>query len=826
MTNVKRLLPPILAMGVTSTSIPTFAAIEEIVVTARKTEESLQSTPVAVTALNEEMLLNAQVTEIADLKRTAPNLSILPGGTGSSALIFIAIRGAAQVSPGGGADPSVGTYIDGVYYARPTGGNVNMFDVAQAEILRGPQGTLFGRNTTGGALNIKTNDPTGEFEGYVKAGAGNHGSVQYEGVFNLPIQGEELAARISYRSNEHDGYGDYRGYQDPNGFFFAGLPQEAAAVDKDEFARAKLRWAPADQNFVAVLSADWSEFYDTGQRTEVKAVNSTDFATFWLPFIGFDTQNFIQQQRYGDAYWNTDSSTANPDVYNDARMNNPKSTNRNTGVYLDLDFDLGDYQLKSLTAYRETNSVGTVDLDGLPVNVLTFSSRWDQEQISQEFQLNGSWGDKLNWITGLYYFDENSLDFAVSRFAGDVALIDLGAGDQIGVPLELVQNPFIPAPPPFNQIHGASTNDANFNSTSFGAYVQANYEFTDRLRGTLGVRYTKDTRKVVISGESLETGQIGAVPPGNCKDPPEARDNPDVCARTEKADFEYPAWVLSLDYRMTDNLFLYAKTSGASMAGGWNFRNTGAPSFQPENVRDIELGFKSDMLDGNLRFNGAFFYARSDDMQRTVNTFDAANNTTTQYIINAGKADFYGAELELTLVPWDGMTIDANLALLESEYKEFDDIGVIADPDNPGQTINVTIDRSNENLPQAPEMTWSIGATQMIETGLGELSLHADYSWVDKTWFEDFTVNKQADPATQASQAEQKKWYDLPSYGLLNAVAKLRTDDGKWEFSVWGRNLADEEYYTGVANFWVGVGTVNHYYGNPRTYGASVQYSW
>ena len=404
--------------------------------------------------------------------------------------------------------------------------------------------------------------------------------------------------------------------------------------------------------------------------------------------------------------------------------------------------------------------------------------------------------------------------------------MDLGAGDQIGVPLELVQNPFVPAPPPFNQIHGLGTNDASFDASSFGAFVQANYQFTDALRGTFGVRYTKDTRDVVIKGEALETGQIGAIPPDNCKAAESLRDDPAICANTEKATFEYPSWIIGLDYQINEDLFVYAKTSGASMAGGWNFRSTGLPSFEPENVKDIELGFKSDLLDGNLRLNGAFFYSKSDDLQRTVNTFDVANNTTTQFIINAGKSHSYGAEFEVTWLPWEGMTVDANLAFLESQYDEFDDGANVPDPANPGQTMFVTVDRTDEALPQAPEMTWSLGATQMLETGLGELSLHADYSWVDKTWFQDNTVNPLADAGTQALQTEEKRWNAIPSYGLLNARAMLRTNDDSWEFTIWGRNLADEEYYTGVANFFNGVGTANWYYGSPRTYGASVQYNW
>jgi iron complex outermembrane receptor protein len=805
-----------LSAAVAAMAVPALAQIEEIVVTARKSEESLQQTPVAVTALSETMLAEAQVVEIADLQRTAPNLSIMTGGTGSSALVFMSIRGNAQTSPSGGTDPAVGVYVDGVYLARPTGGNVDMFDVAQAEVLRGPQGTLFGRNTTGGALNIKTNDPTGEFEGWGKVDIGNYDSRRYEGVVNLPIKGEELAARVAYRYNEHDGYGKYRGYNDPNGYSYDGLGQDAAEVHENMYGRAKLRWEPADLNFVATLGVDWSEFRDSGQRTQVKAINDSGIAGFMFSALGFSPDHFIRQQKYGDSYWNNDSSSINPDVYNDGRLNNPKSTNKTSGAFLDLEIDLGnDYVLKSISAYREITSSGSVDLDGTPVNLLSFASRWDQEQWSQEFQLSGTYGDNLDWITGVYYFEENSADFAVNRFGGDLG-VALG---QIGQPLETVVFPGAGA------LSALSTNDAVLNNRSFGAFFQANYQFTDALRGTLGVRYTMDKRDKMIRSENPESGQIGAVSPDNCKVPVAARDNPAICAQTDSVDYEYPAWVLGLDYQVSDNLFLYAKTSGASMAGGWNFRDFDTPSFEPENVMDVEVGFKSDLFDDRVRLNGAFFYMKADDQQRIVNTYVQETNSLVQYVRNAGKSTTYGAEFELTLMPWDGMVITSSLALLESEYDSYTSQERITTGPNAGQIVK--LDRSGENPVHAPEMTFSLGATQTFYTGLGELDLHASYYWVDKTWFQDNTVNPLEGAEMQQMQREEKRWNALPDYSLVNALATLRLEGGQWELSLWGKNLTDEKYYTNVLNYYnANFNTASWAMGDPRTYGASVKYIW
>lgn len=796
-----------LAFAIGCASTPSFAQIEEIIIHARKTEEGLQSTPVAVTALNTEMLMQAQVTELGDMARTAPNLSVMTGGTGSSALVYLSIRGNAQVSPSGGTDPAVATYVDGVYLARPTGGNVDMFDVATAEVLRGPQGTLFGRNTTGGALSIRTNDPTGEFGGSIKGEIGNYDHKKVEAVLNLPILGDELAARFAVRYNDRDGYGDFRGYTDPAGFFFTGLDQEAAAVEKNTYARGKLKWTPADRDFTATLGVDWSEFEDSGQRSKVMGINpgaAGGFVGAIFAGVGFTPAAFLAQQKHGDAYWNMDNSSINP-YPADSRLDKPGSTNEGKGVFLDLDFALSaDLALRSITAYREATSSGAVDLDGTPVQLLSFYSIWDQEQWSQEFQLSGSVNDDLEWITGVYYFEEDSGDFSTNRFGGADMLYALGVPS--GVPLSLA---------------GAarSTNDAVHNNVSYGAFAQANYAFTDRFRATLGFRYTFDERETKIFSQSVESGQEA---PAQCKLAVADRDDGTTCERTQNAEFEYPAWVFSLDYQMTPDLFLYAKTSGASMAGGWNFRDSDNPSFDPEQVKDVEVGFKSEMFDGTVRLNGALFFMKANDQQRLINT--ARNNQPIQFIRNAGKSEIKGAEFELTWLPWTGMVINSSVALLDAEYEKYESTELVTSGPNAGQFV--AVDRSGENAPHAPELSYSIGATQTLQTALGELDLHVDYYWVDETWFQDNTVNPFEGPAVQAVQREEQRWNSVPDYGLVNAQALLRTHDGNWNFSVWGKNLTDEEYYTSVANFWNAFGTAVRYYGEPRTYGASVQYNW
>ena len=259
------------------TATPGFAlaqtALEEIVVTARKSSESLQTTPVAVTAMTEAMLVDQGILKMDDLQRTAPSLTIGTGGTGPASIIYTAIRGQAQNSPNSVTDAAVGVYIDGVYLGRPIGSNLGFLDVGQVEVLRGPQGTLFGRNTTGGALTIQTNRPTPEFEGRVKAEVGNYDFYNVEGVLNVPVT-DELATRFAYRYNERDGYID-------NPFYSEGFKD----VDESYSARGSVLFTPSEGNYEVFFSMDHEYYKDNGTPTTVVAFNDNARAAPTLPTV-------------------------------------------------------------------------------------------------------------------------------------------------------------------------------------------------------------------------------------------------------------------------------------------------------------------------------------------------------------------------------------------------------------------------------------------------------------------------------------------------------------------------------------------------------------
>jgi len=254
----------------TATSSETSGGLEEILVTARKSSESIQTTPVAVTALSHEMLVQQQVIDVADLQHAAPDVTIGGAGTGPSSLVYLAIRGEAQNSPNSASDNAVGIYVDGVYIGRPIIGNLGLIDESQVEVLRGPQGTLFGRNTTGGALLISTNKPTNDFDGYVKLGYGNFSDKLGELMVNAPLT-SELAGRLAFRFNDHDAY-----YPNPSTGYGQGK------LNHEYDGRASLRWTPSAIPLTVDAAFDYTEEQDTGQATALMGFNST-YAPFPIP---------------------------------------------------------------------------------------------------------------------------------------------------------------------------------------------------------------------------------------------------------------------------------------------------------------------------------------------------------------------------------------------------------------------------------------------------------------------------------------------------------------------------------------------------------------
>jgi len=737
--------------------------------------------------LSADDLASKQVFEVTDLARTAPSLTISTGGTGPASIVYLAIRGQAQNSPNSLSDSSVGIYMDGVYVARPIVGNLGFLDMASAEVLRGPQGTLFGRNTTGGALNLTSNRPSNEYEGMLKVGFGNYNYQSIEGMVNAPVS-DEAGIRIAGRYGKRDGY--FRNNK-------IGYPQ--GSIDKDLVLRGTLVYAPAESNLKFTLIGDLVRYADDGNATAVAAINP---GVLSLPaygaFINSEFSQFVtaaQQPAFTAANSKWTDTFSRPQT-GDAEIDKLQNNNDVDAIAGTIEWDLGGVNIKSITAYRKSFTNDSLDLHGFPSSVNPFTpflpnatsafiSTYNNKQFSQELQLSGSSG-ALDWQTGVYYFKESGDEQSRAFVLGGVA---------------------------------AARTLSDYSSRSAGTYAQINYNVSDALRVTGGLRYTWDKR--TIDRHSTDTWrkpdnlEVCTVGPNSGKTAEAA-----PCSDPGSASFKYPAWTLGLDYRVNDQLFLYAKTSGASMSGGFNSRFVPAPftqQFSPEKVRDAEFGFKGDFLDRRLRTNMAFFYAKQSNVQRIVNAL--VGTSLTQFVTNAGKVNAKGFEFEGTALPWGGMELTGSLSYLDAKYvrgSRNENQGTASAP--------VFVDRAGEPVTQAPKWTWNIGATQTFETSFGDVSLHADYAYIADRAMDAATAKPLAQGGTQANInaiAIANAASIVKGYGLLNGRIAINFDSPDIELAFWGRNLANQAWFTNVFNNYTGLGATVQFQGAPRTFGAT-----
>lgn len=772
---------PAMAQAAPSAAGATEVGLGEIIVTARKASELLKQTPVAVTAVTAEQIQTAQIRTVFDLQRVAPSLTTATGGPGGTGVLFLAIRGQTNNYGSSTNDPAIATYVDGVVIARPTAGNFALLDVAQTEVLRGPQGTLFGRNTTGGALNIRTVDPQGRLEGYLRGEYGNFDSKKVEGAVSVPIQGDELGVRVAASYQTHDGYG-VRAVE-------GGSIQ---ALDYAWSARATLKWAPSSLPLTVTLRGDMTRFKDNGIMSDVVAIN-TDFT----PFPGFPTLG----QVFALNGWNPTDYIIPPNgtakffaTYGDTRSYNRSEFNpidygRVGGVSATIEAEIGKVDLKSITAWRQTKSGNGGDLDGMPLRAIGFRTDYHQRQFSEELTVSTKLGN-LDLIAGGFYFRETGGENSLSAQYNFIT-------DLFGLPTTFTIDPI------------------DIVSESKALFAQANYHITPSLRITGGYRWTWDKRSLVRHSQSQTVGQpivCTLIPGASIAD----------CNQQFNASFSYPAWTIGIDYKVSDDVFTYLKSSSASLAGGFNPRPAppGRQAFGPEKATDIEAGVKVSTLNNRVRANLAVYRSWGKDVQRAA-TLQVGNNyfTTTT---NTGSTRNYGAEFDMAVVPWHGMELTMGAAYLHARYKAGSYLDLAPSPTTPG--TSVVVDRSGEPIAQAPKWSYNFGFTQKFDLPIGGLSVHADYQWVDEKVFTSKTATPGASAADIAAAALYNKYGKVPSYGVLNGRAALEMDNGL-ELSVFARNIAQKKYLTYIFNLY-DAGFANASPGAPRTYGVGVSYKF
>ncbi|HVW68084.1 MAG TPA: TonB-dependent receptor [Steroidobacteraceae bacterium] len=631
-------------------------ALEEVVVTARKREENLQATPISIAAFSGADLGTRDAARIDALAQFVPNLVLQenPGAGGSASNAAVFIRGVGQSDFIPTVDPGVGIYLDGVYLARSVGSLLDLMDIDRVEVLRGPQGTLFGRNTIGGAVNITSLKP--DFSGFASKlgatfGTANHADVK--AWMNLPIA-SDLAVTLSVGHFGQGGYVD----QPADG--------ESLGNTNTLVGRAALRWKSGPLE--VLFSVDGTRTRENGPAFTLRGVSfaSSIFNPQHLPLLppgslplpghyvvnppaDAPVDNFALFNNYvatlvnagnclgiGAPTYNPAGDPANPACYGPQYARESSKENLGTfpsfsddnlwGTALTIDWSIADdVSLRSITAYRHLNSDFQRDGDESPLTIYQLADQLSDRQFSEELQLQGdSFNQALKWIAGVYYFNEkadnaNTIDFA---------------------PIEALSG-------------GLSA------TTSWAGFAQATYNLTSQLSITGGARYTRDS-KTFLPIQYVLDSKGGPFPDGT----------PLLPEVEVQRVFSKATPMVNIADQLDPNFMIYATFSEGFKSGGFTQRVfpplPATPSFNPETVRSYEIGLKTIWLDDTLRVNIAGFHTDYDDIQ--VQIFrDVAPVTA-----NGGKARINGFEFESQWAPGAGWRLEVNAGLTDARYTEID----------------------------------------------------------------------------------------------------------------------------------------------------------
>ena len=718
----------------------------EIIVSARRREESLQETPVAVTVFSGEALEDRQITQTQDLERFTPSLQFKPAGqlSGNSAAAVVFIRGVGQLDPTAAVDPGVGVYIDDVYVGRSVGGTIELGDIASVQVLRGPQGTLFGRNTIGGAILVNTREPElGSFSGRSRLRTGEDNLIEGSAALNLPIS-ETMAARISGGFRKRDGYvvREFDGVRLGN--------------DNVYTLNAALKWE-ASPGFSLLLRGDYTERNENGapfvfaginERAPVPAIASVGAGCpgATIPFAPLTPGN----PRFGapNVPLINDPRCAN-DFYNRGPYVNGGtapvlSTSKVWGLSGTATVELTEaLTLKSITAYRDTESRGVRDADNTPFVILTTDVGAESSQFSQEVQLQLE-TDTLSGILGVYYFDEDT-------------------DERASVPIA-----FPPTPAVVGSIlaGGPGSRDLQLSvleTKSFAVFGEATWEVATGLELTGGLRYTEDRKTY--------QGTVLNLFPSTLPDPNPLPTNaiPQggplfIFPTPNRETFSALTGSASIRYQVADWLSTYVSYARSFKSGGFNTRYNAPPAgnvpipFDEETVDSYELGAKMDF--GALRLNLAAFQADYQDIQLIFRAGPVP------LLFNAGKARIRGFEAEASYRS-GGFSFDGSISILDDQIQTVTPI--------PGATATVA---PGDDLPLTPSFQASFGLAYEFELS-PEMTLtpRFDGSYSSSLVFITGSV----------PEIEQG------SYFVGNATLTLAHDDG-WKLQGGLTNLFDERY--------------------------------
>lgn len=770
--------------------------IEEVIVSARRVDESLQKAPVSITAFSEADLKQMGASEPKDIAQLTPNLTIR-NAPGTNDDYAFALRGVAAAEPSLAIDPAVGLYIDGVYIARNAGMAFDVVNMKRIEVLRGPQGTLFGRNTIGGAVNIITTRPSGEFGYAVELSAGNNDHHRAKVAVDLPAWGD-WAASLTFFDKRQGGWVD--------SVYGGELGGQMGTA-----WRGALRW-DASESFSADYTYTLTDRAGNGQISQLTHVR---------PIYADPNGQF-----YGGPFYEQAAASASPERLDELPMENSRSrenTSRIDAHTLTLDWELSaGLRLRSISSYRDWEDAGIPEFNSFPVEntgdvidarglttggpvrivpageiiPLFRSPRFrDQQQWTQEFQFIGSaFNERLQYTTGIYVFHEEGFEDSTEQtLLLPTAVVGALTADSFGVPAQVING--------INSLPGTQTAatatllvvpfEYEIENDAYAVYGEYTWQFTSDLAVSVGARYSVDERAVNLQNTFGEDAQV-------------------IRVADEWSDFS-PG--ITLSYQWSETVNSYAKVASGYRSGGFNIRASTDSAFRtpfdPETLTSFEVGVKSELLDSRLRLNVAVFRFVYEDRQ--IAQFEAGSGGASSTIVNAGESLTTGLEIDSVFIPAPGWRILANYGFLDVEYKEFVTGPVDPVTGYPSEPGNRDISDEADTRLYAPRHTGSVALEyQFTPWSFGQLNLRSDVSYTGDIAFH-----------PQLSRFDSSE-----EHTIVNAratLADIPAGDGHFEFSLWGRNITGKEYRDFGIDFGILGFTINTF-APLRAYGADFVY--
>lgn len=751
--------------------------LEEVVVTAQKREQSLQDVPIAVQAVSGDTLEQNGIRTLSDLSSISPGFKI--ADTQSTDKVS-ALRGVNSFAYGFGLEESIPFYLDGVYLGNGFDMLGDLLDIQQVEVLKGPQGTLFGRNASGGAVNVITNKPSEEFEAMISATLGNYGLRTVNALLNTSLIDDTLYVRGGLSTRDRDGWQTNSSTGEKDGF------------EQDRSAGfMRFLWL-AGESVEVEYSLDWSRQKDHSGYWSVNTVQPG--SALW---------GFIWSQADPDSFFDRDSETAitgnsgavvplggglvpivpagsAPDATQDRKI---------VGNAVKLTWDLADaVTLTSISSYRKVDRETGYDADGGNLGLVNSWVEGTTKEINQELRLNGA-NDTVDWLVGSNYYKQEREEAATTFTSSLVSLSRLGLAGA------------------FSNVEETSAGENE--TESYSLFADATWHITDAFNITTGIRYSYDEKTFDLIDANNSTFNGGGILYPNFSQ----LEDPSMA--TSSDDWSNISGRIGADYRFENDTMIYVSISQGYKSGGFNTRLTvegnpvtgfisplfGAEPFDEETNINYEIGLKSDLMDGSLRINSSLFRYVYKDLQ----TLLTDGNSPVARTVNAAEVTGEGWETEFIFLASDNLKISGNFLLLDAKYTK----DVV---DGQG-TLRV---ESGQQRPWAPDWSATVAIDYFIDLGeAGELRTNLTYTMKDD----------EAQRATQVDEAYTLEDHVEEGYGLLNGRISFYSQDEKWEAAVWGRNILDEAYRTNVnASANSVAGLLAGIKGEPRTYGFDIKY--